>query len=145
VQNLKSILLIEDDRVDEMRFRRALKELEAEYEIVHSVDGEQALEHLRSDSNNEPCVIFLDLAMPKMDGYEFLKIVKADMELRHIPVIVLTSSSNENDRVRSLELGAMGYVVKSVDYEDFVEALRSACRVEWTTTSCSMFDNGEET
>lgn len=140
---MKSILLVEDDSVDEMRFRRAFKELDAEYEIVHSVNGEQALEYLRSEAGNEPHAIFLDLAMPKMDGHEFLRTVKADVELKHIPVVVLTSSSNEDDRIRSFELGAAGYIVKSIEYEDFAEALATSYRVQWNN-SCSIEEKEHE-
>ena len=125
MRNSKPILLIEDDDVDAMTVTRALKDLKVVNQLVRTADGEQALEHLRSESNKEPCLILLDLNMPKMNGIEFLKIAKADGALKQIPVVVLTTSKDEQDVVESFKLGAAGYMVKSVDYEKFVEVIRA--------------------
>jgi len=125
MRNLKPILLVEDDRVDAMTFKRTLDELSIKNPVVHSLNGEEALEYLRSDGNEEPCFIFLDLNMPKMNGIEFLKIVKADNVLRKIPVVVLTTSDNERDIIESFEFGVAGYMVKPADYREFVEAIRT--------------------
>lgn len=125
MRNLKPILLVEDDRVDMMTFKRTLNDLEIKNEVVHSINGEEALQYLRSEDSEEPCFIFLDLNMPKMNGIEFLKIVKADKVLKKIPVIVLTTSDNEKDIVESFEFGVAGYMVKPADYKEFVDAIRT--------------------
>ena len=82
MKNLKPILLVEDDSVDAMTVKRALKELNVTNQLVHSIDGEQALEYLKADDNKKPCVILLDLNMPKMNGIEFLQAVKEDEKLK---------------------------------------------------------------
>ena len=125
MRNSKPILLVEDDRVDVMTVERALKELKVTNPLVHSANGEEALGYLRRESNKKPCVILLDLNMPKMNGIEFLKIVKADEELKKIPVIVLTTSEDEQDKVESFELSVAGYIVKPTDYKKFVETVRT--------------------
>lgn len=123
MRNSKPILLIEDDSVDVMTVKRALKDLSIANTLVHSVNGEEALEYLRNDSNNEPGIILLDLNMPKMNGIEFLEVVKADKTLKKIPVVVLTTSKNERDILETFELSAAGYIVKPADYKKFVETI----------------------
>lgn len=125
MRNSKPILLVEDDTVDVMTVKRALKDLQVMSELVSTGDGEEALEYLRNDGNAKPCVILLDLNMPKMNGAEFMKIVKADEALRRIPIIVLTTSNSEQDISNSFELGAAGYMVKSVDYKKFMEIIKT--------------------
>ena len=123
MRNSKPILLIEDDSVDVMTVKRALKDLSIANTLVHSVNGEEALEYLRNDGNNEPGIILLDLNMPKMNGIEFLEVVKADKTLKKIPVVVLTTSKNERDILETFELSAAGYIVKPADYKKFVETI----------------------
>ncbi len=125
MQNSKPILLVEDDTVDVMTVKRALKDLQVMSDLVATGDGEEALAYLRDDENTKPCVILLDLNMPKMNGTEFMRIVKADEILRRIPIIVLTTSNSEQDISRSFELGAAGYMVKSVDYKKFMEIIKT--------------------
>ncbi|HEC04140.1 MAG TPA: response regulator [Phycisphaerales bacterium] len=125
MRNSKPILLVEDDSVDIMTVKRAIRDLEIPGELVPASDGEEALAYLREDGNMKPRLILLDLNMPKMNGTEFLKIVKADDVLRKIPVIVLTTSNSEQDIARSFELGAAGYMVKSVDYKKFMEIIKT--------------------
>ncbi len=125
MKNSKPILLVEDDRVDVMTIRRAMRDLEITSELVPTGDGEEALAYLKNEDNAKPCVILLDLNMPKMNGTEFLRTVKADNMLKKIPVVVLTTSNSERDIVRSFELGAAGYMVKSVDYKKFMEIIRT--------------------
>jgi len=125
MQDAKPILLVEDDNVDVMTVRRALKDLHVVSQLVPAGDGEEALEYLRGKDNAKPRIILLDLNMPKMNGTEFLRIVKADETLKTIPVVVLTTSSSEQDIVRSFELGAAGYMVKSVDYKKFMEIIQA--------------------
>jgi CheY-like chemotaxis protein len=131
MRNLKPILLVEDDSVDAMTVKRALKDLNVTNRLVHTINGEEALNHLRAESNGNPCVILLDLNMPKMNGVEFLKVVKDDDVLKSIPVVVLTTSQEEQDVVESFKLSAAGYIVKPVDYKKFVEAMRTIY-VYWT-------------
>ncbi len=125
MRNSKPILLVEDDTVDVMTVKRALKDLQVMSDLVSTGDGEEALAYLRDDGNAKPCVILLDLNMPKMNGTEFMKIVKDDEDLRKIPIIVLTTSNSEQDISKSFELGAAGYMVKSVDYKKFMEIIKT--------------------
>ncbi len=131
MKNLKPILLVEDDSVDAMTVKRALKELNVTNQLVHSIDGEQALEYLKADDNKKPCVILLDLNMPKMNGIEFLQAVKKDEKLKKTPVVVLTTSKEGNDVTTSFRFSVAGYMVKPVDYKKFVEAIR-AINLYWT-------------
>ena len=140
MQNSKPLLLVEDDNVDVMTVKRALSELKVDSQLVPAGDGEEALAYLRSDGNTKPCVILLDLNMPKMNGIEFLKILKADRALKKIPVVVLTTSNSERDIVDSFELGVAGYMVKSVDYKKFMEILRT---IDLYWTSSKLPPNGE--
>lgn len=125
MQNSKPILLIEDDDVDVMTVKRALKDLKVSNQLVPMGDGEEAIKYLKTESAAKPCIVLLDLNMPKMDGAEFLKIVKADKALKKIPVVILTTSNSDRDVIESFELGAAGYMVKSVDYEKFVETIKA--------------------
>ncbi|TKJ37476.1 MAG: two-component system response regulator [Planctomycetes bacterium B3_Pla] len=140
MQNSKPILLVEDDIVDVMTIRRAMRDLEITRELVPTGDGEEALAYLKNEDNAKPCVILLDLNMPKMNGTEFLRTVKADNMLKKIPVVVLTTSNSERDIVRSFELGAAGYMVKSVDYKKFMEIIRTI-DLYWTLSKLP--SNGE--
>jgi len=131
MRNSKPVLLVEDDSVDAMTVKRAFKELKVLNPLVLTTNGEEALQYLRNESNEKPCVTLLDLNMPKMNGIEFLKIVKADDVLRKIPIVVLTTSKEESDIVESFKLSVAGYIVKPVDYKKFVEAIR-AIELYWT-------------
>ncbi len=123
MKNSKPILLVEDDRIDAMIFERAVKELGISNQLVHCCNGEEALDYLRGNGSQSACVIFLDLNMPTMSGFEFLKIVKSDESLSTIPVIALTGSANSDDTVESFKSGVCGYIVKPADYKNFVEAI----------------------
>ena len=127
----KPILLIEDDQVDAMTVRRAFKELHVTNLLVHVENGEQALDHLRDSASDRPCIILLDLNMPKMGGIEFLQVVKQDESLKAIPAVVLTTSDEQQDKVESFNLGVAGYMAKPVDYQHFVEVMRSI-NTYWT-------------
>jgi CheY-like chemotaxis protein len=140
MRSLKPILLVEDDDVDVMTIKRAFKDLSVENQLVNTNNGEQALEYLKTNGNKEPCVILLDLNMPKMNGIEFLTIVKADMTLKKVPVVVLTTSNQQQDITECFKLGVAGYMVKSVDYDKFVETIR-AVNLYWTISELP--SNGE--
>ena len=121
----KSIMLVEDDQVDTMTVRRALKELHVMNPLQHVENGEEALNFLRNPANPRPCLILLDLNMPIMGGIEFLQIAKKDESLKGIPVVVLTTSEEQEDKVESFQLGVAGYMRKPVDYPHFVETIRT--------------------
>jgi CheY-like chemotaxis protein len=108
-----------------MTVKRALKDLKVTNPLVLQNNGEEALKYLRIDNNHKPCVILLDLNMPKMNGIEFLKIAKADAVFRQIPVIVLTTSKDDRDKVESFQLSVAGYIVKPTDYKKFVDAMKT--------------------
>jgi CheY-like chemotaxis protein len=129
----KPILLVEDDRVDVMTIRRALKEIAVDNPVVTVENGEQALSYLRDPASERPCIIFLDLNMPIMNGLEFLKEAKTDAILKSIPVIVLTTSDEQQDKVNSFKLSVAGYMAKPVDYRRFVEMMRSI-DLYWTVS-----------
>lgn len=123
--NNKPILLVEDDRVDVMTILRALKEIHVANAVVNMEHGEAALDYLRDPASERPCIILLDLNMPIMNGIEFLHAIKHDAQLKRIPVIVLTTSEEQQDKVHSFDLGVAGYMAKPVDYRRFVEMMRS--------------------
>lgn len=125
MKNHKSILLVEDDRVDAMTVKRALKEIKVTNHLAHVENGEEALAYLNDVTQEKPCIILLDLNMPRMNGIEFLNIVKKDDAVKNIPVIVLTTSKDEGDRLESFNLSVAGYMVKPVDYLQFVEVMRT--------------------
>jgi CheY-like chemotaxis protein len=131
MRNLRSILLVEDDSVDAMTVKRAFSELKVANELVRAINGEAALNYLREHLDKKPCVIMLDLNMPKMNGIEFLKVIKADDELRPIPVVVLTTSKDDRDKMESFKACVAGYIVKPVDYRKFVEAMK-ILNLYWT-------------
>jgi CheY-like chemotaxis protein len=121
----RPILLVEDDQVDVMTVVRALKELRVCNPVVSVENGEAALAYLRDPARERPCIILLDLNMPIMNGIEFLQAVKHDGALRSIPVVVLTTSAEQQDKASSFDCGAAGYMAKPVDYRRFVEVVRS--------------------
>ena len=90
MRNTKPVLLVEDDSIDAMTVRRAFKDLKLSNALTHRINGEEALAYLREPDVELPCVILLDLNMPRMNGIEFLKVIKQDDRLKSIPVIVLT-------------------------------------------------------
>lgn len=121
----KPILLIEDDEVDAKTVRRALRDLHVTNPLDLASNGEEALADLQDQARTLPGLILLDLNLPVMSGIEFLKLVKADPRLRRIPVVVLTTSRLEMDKVASFDLSVAGYMVKPVDYLQFVEVVRT--------------------
>jgi CheY-like chemotaxis protein len=127
---LGRILMVEDDPKDVELTLTALEEYNLANEVIVTRDGEQALDYLycrgeyKMRSNGNPAVMLLDLKLPKVDGLEVLKQIKSDGELRIIPVVVLTSSKEEKDMVASYKLGVNAYVVKPVDFHEFVNAIK---------------------
>ena len=121
----KPILLVEDDKVDVMTVNRALKEIKVNNPVVNPENGEEALKYLRDPASEKPCIILLDINMPIMNGIEFLQVMKQDAQLRRIPVVVLTTSGEQQDKINSFDLGVAGYMAKPVDYRQFVEIMRT--------------------
>lgn len=127
---LARILLVEDSENDMELTTAALGESGLANEIVWVQDGQQALDYLyrrgdyASRPNGQPAVVLLDLKMPKVDGLEVLGALKGDPEMKAIPIVMLTSSAEESDVVRSYGLGVNAYVVKPVGFNEFVKALR---------------------
>ncbi len=131
MKELKRILLIEDSANDAELILAALSENHLANEVVVVRDGEEALDYLyrrglfRLRMEGYPVVVLLDLKLPKIDGLEVLAQLKSDPVMRVIPVVVLTSSREEPDLVRCYELGVNAYVVKPVDYYEFVDSIKS--------------------
>lgn len=117
--NRLSILFIEDDVIETMKMNRTLSKLGLVHDIQEAKNGEEALEILMK-KENLPDIILLDLNMPKVNGLEFLKIVKNDKRLKYIPTIILTTSINQKDLIACYELGIAGYVLKPLKYEDYI-------------------------
>ena len=125
------IMLVEDDTVDVMTVKRALKDINVANHLIVASDGEEALTYLRDEMNKRPEIILLDLNMPRMNGIEFLKAAKKNGVLKSIPVVVLTTSGDDQDKVDSFNLGVAGYMVKPVDYAQFVEVMKTI-NLYWT-------------
>jgi CheY-like chemotaxis protein len=130
MENLGRILMVEDDPKDVELTMTALEGYNLANEVVVTRDGEEALDYLyrrgkyNTRSSDHPAVILLDLKLPKVDGLEVLRQVKSDETLKIIPVVVLTSSHEEKDLVSSYQLGVNAYVVKPVDFHEFVNAIK---------------------
>jgi CheY-like chemotaxis protein len=130
MSTLGRILLVEDDPKDVELTMEALGDYNLANEVVIARDGEEALDYLycrekfSSRSVENPAVLLLDLKLPKVDGMEVLKQIKSDGKLCLIPVVVLTSSREEKDLVASYKLGVNAYVVKPVDFHEFVNAIK---------------------
>jgi CheY-like chemotaxis protein len=130
METLARILMVEDDPKDVELTLTALEEYNLSNEVVVTHDGEEALDYLylrgkfQRRSNGNPAVLLLDLKLPKVDGLEVLQRIKSDESLKMIPVVVLTSSREERDMVASYKLGVNAYVVKPVDFHEFVNAIK---------------------
>lgn len=127
---MRRILLVEDDPKDVELTLTALEEYNLANEVVVARDGAEALDYLYCRGNfadrprDNPAVLLLDLKLPKVDGLEVLQQIKSDDTLRMVPVVVLTSSREEKDMVTSYKLGVNAYVVKPVDFHEFVNAIK---------------------
>ncbi len=125
MKELRPILLVENDPVQAKAIERAFEALEVRCPCVHSADGKEALVYLRHQNEEKPWLILLSLDLPGMTGVEFLEVVKSDEVLKTIPVVLLTTSSHQNDITQSFELGAAGYMIKTSEYEGLLETLRT--------------------
>ena len=127
----KPILLVEDDEVDVLTVRRVLRHLGVSNPIAVAANGEEALAILRNDDGNRPALIFLDLNMPRMSGLEFLRQARAEGCAAGIPIVVLTTSRQEQDVLEGFQYNVAGYMIKPVDYGKFVEVMQ-AVDAYWT-------------
>lgn len=118
------ILLVEDNLIEIMKMKRTLSLLELNHTLQEAKNGEEALA-LLENQGNIPDIILLDLNMPKINGIEFLRILKANEDLKHIPTIILTTSSNEKDLLECYKTGMSGYVLKPLKYEDYVKKIET--------------------
>jgi CheY-like chemotaxis protein len=121
VKQLK-ILLIEDDLIEIMKLTRTISTLKLDHKIIKANNGEEALV-LLDQKHNLPDIILLDLNMPKINGIEFLNILKKDNVLKHIPTIILTTSNNQKDLLECYKTGVAGYVIKPLRYQDYVSKI----------------------
>ncbi|MGB3143665.1 MAG: response regulator [Maribacter sp.] len=117
------ILLIEDDQIEVMKLQRTVSKLGLKHNIVEAKNGEDALEILKS-GQKLPDIILLDLNMPRMNGIEFLAILKNDDQLKYLPTIILTTSENRADLLKCYEAGIAGYVIKPLKYEDYESKMK---------------------
>jgi CheY-like chemotaxis protein len=130
MKELRNILLVEDNANDVELTLEALSEHKVANKVDVARDGVEALDYLRRQgayaerATGNPAVILLDLKLPKLDGLQVLAELKSDASLRTIPVVMLTSSREESDLVTSYNLGVNAYVVKPVDFDQFIEAVR---------------------
>ncbi len=122
MKNKLNILLIEDDMIEIMKLNRTISSLKLNHNIVEANNGEEALKILEK-KDNLPDIILLDLNMPKINGIEFLSILKNDEVLKYIPTIILTTSNNQKDLLECYKIGIAGYVIKPLKYEDYVSKI----------------------
>jgi CheY-like chemotaxis protein len=130
MKNLKIILMAEDDPNDVELTLEALSEYNLANRIVVVRDGVEVMEYLKREGKykerppGNPAVLLLDIKMPRMDGLEVLQAIRSDVKLKMLPVVMLTSSREEEDLIKSYELGVNAYVVKPVDFKEFIEAIK---------------------
>lgn len=116
------ILLIEDDAIEIMKMNRVLSSMPQKHKVIEVNNGEDALKYLEGN-DKLPDIILLDLNMPKINGIEFLSILKKDDRLKFLPTIILTTSNNPKDIMECYRIGVAGYVVKPLKYEDYVSKI----------------------
>jgi CheY-like chemotaxis protein len=118
-----NILLIEDDAIEIMKFNRVLSTMNLKHKIIEANNGEEAITILKV-KEIVPDIILLDLNMPKINGIEFLGILKADEYLKYIPAIILTTSNNLKDVMECYRMGIAGYLLKPLKYDDYVDSIK---------------------
>jgi CheY-like chemotaxis protein len=124
MEKVLKVLLVEDNLIEIMKMKRTISLLKLKHTIHEAKNGEEALNFLE-DKANIPDIILLDLNMPKISGIEFLKIIKDNDDLKHIPTIILTTSNNQKDLLECYRTGMSGYVLKPLKYEDYVKKIET--------------------
>ena len=119
------IVLIEDDEIDAMSVQDAFEDIKVPNTLIWAHDAEEALKLLHGEQAVKPLLILLDLNLPGMKGLDFLKIVKEDDNLKMIPIVVLTTSRHNFDKIESFKYGVAGYIIKPVNYSQFLEAMKT--------------------
>jgi CheY-like chemotaxis protein len=122
-QRLVNILLVEDDEVDVMNVKRAFTKNNIQNELFVAGNGIEALEMLDGVINPLPRIIILDINMPKMNGIEFLKVLREDEKLKNISVFVMTTSNEDNDKIDAYNLNVAGYILKPLSFEKFISSV----------------------
>jgi len=125
------IFVIEDDDVDYMNVERSLKRINMTNPVTRAKDGVEAWKMLENGQIETPTIVFLDLSMPKMDGHDFLKLLRANDKYKSIPVVIMTVSTEESDKIGAFDTGVQGYIVKPMKFDHFVEVM-SAINAYWT-------------
>jgi two-component system response regulator len=123
MRNTAEILLVEDNPNDAELAIRALKKNNLANNLVHLEDGQEALDYLYDENNEMPKLILMDVKMPRVDGIEVLRKLKSDEKKKVIPVVMLTSSKEDKDIIEAYNLGVNAYIVKPVDFDQFVKAV----------------------
>lgn len=121
--NVAEILLVEDNPNDAELAIRALKKNNLANNLVHLEDGQEALDYLYNENNGMPKLILMDVKMPRVDGIEVLRRLKSDEKRKIIPIVMLTSSKEDKDIIDAYNLGVNAYIVKPVDFDQFVKAV----------------------
>lgn len=116
------ILLVEDNIIEILKLKRAIENLGMNHEVLEAENGEIALDSIKQEEIN-PDIVLLDLNMPKMNGLEFLAIVRNDESMRHLPIIILSTSNNNRDLKEAYKLGVSGYILKPLKYDDYVKKI----------------------
>jgi len=122
--NEKIVLLVEDNEDDVVLMQRSFDRNRLSYQLAVARDGEEAIQYL-SGSRPVPAVILLDLKLPKLNGFQVLKWLRTNPPTKYIPVVVLTTSNEERDKVASYDSGANSYIRKPVDFDHFMDATRN--------------------
>ncbi|MFE3866612.1 response regulator [Flavobacterium sp. LS2P90] len=123
IQKLVNILLVEDDEVDVMNVKRAFTKNNIKNELFVAGNGVEALEMLRANIVPLPRIIILDINMPKMNGIEFLKVLREDENLKNISVFVMTTSNEDSDKINAYNLNVAGYILKPLSFEKFLTSV----------------------
>ena len=118
------ILFIEDDTIETMKFQRAVSKLDSKHVLIEAKNGEEALEYLKS-GKALPDIIILDLNMPRMNGIEFLGILKKHDKIKYLPTIILTTSENRDDLLECYKIGIAGYIIKPLKYDDYETKIKT--------------------
>jgi len=119
-----TLLLIEDDEIERLKFARVLQKNQYDHNLLEAENGEKALTILNTNQV-APNLILLDLNMPKMNGLEFLQILKSNPALKYTPVVILSTSNNHSDLKKCYEIGIAGYIVKPLKYDEYVHKIKS--------------------
>jgi len=134
MNNIKPILLAEDDYVDVMTVQRAFKKLNVLNELVVANNGEEVIRYLDNSKMPLPCLIILDINMPKMNGHECLKKLKQQSVYKNIPVFILSSSKEQQDVDSSFSGGISGYILKPIEFNEFLSSIK-VLNSHWTVGS----------